>query len=78
MQKSRIKSEIEEKIKKDESFTALIAETMDVKVSTVKRWLKDHDPQLTQPIPVRLIEKRYKCKDIVEIYETEAKYSTIN
>jgi len=78
MQKSRIKSEIEEKIKKDESFTALIAETMDVKVSTVKRWLKDHDPQLTQPIPVKLIEKRYKVKDIVEIYETEAKYSTIN
>ena len=78
MQKSRIKSEIEEKIKKDEKFTALIAETMDVKVSTVKRWLKDHDPQLTQPIPVKLIEKRYKVKDIIEIYETEAKYSTIN
>ena len=77
MQKSRIKSEIEEKIKKDESFTALIAETMDVKVSTVKRWLKDHDPQLTQPIPAKLIEKRYKVKDIVEIYETEAKYSTV-
>jgi hypothetical protein len=78
MQKNRIKSEIEEKIKKDESFTALIAETMDVKVSTVKRWLKDQDPQLTQPIPVKLIEKRYKVKDIVEIYETVAKYSTVN
>lgn len=78
MQKSRIKSEIEEKIKKDEKFTALIAETMDVKVSTVKRWLKDHDPQLTQPIPVKLIEKRFKVKDIIEIYETEAKYSTVN
>jgi len=78
MQKSRIKPEIENLIKQNESFTALIAETMDVKVSTVKRWLKDHDPQLTQPIPVKLIEKRYKVKDIVEIYETEAKYSTIN
>ncbi len=78
MQKSRIKPEIENLIKQNESFTALIAETMDVKVSTVKRWLKDHDPQLTQPIPVKLIEKRYKVKDIIEIYETEAKYSTIN
>ena len=78
MQKSRIKPEIENLIKQNESFTALIAETMDVKVSTVKRWLKDHDPQLTQPIPVKLIEKRYKVKDIVEIYETEAKYSTVN
>lgn len=77
MQKSRIKPEIENLIKQNESFTALIAETMDVKVSTVKRWLKDHDPQLTQPIPVKLIEKRYKVKDIVEIYETEAKYSTV-
>jgi len=78
MQKSRIKPEIENLIKQNESFTALIAETMDVKVSTVKRWLKDHDPQLTQPIPVKLIEKRYKVKDIIEIYETEAKYSTVN
>lgn len=77
MQKSRIKPEIENLIKQNESFTALIAETMDVKVSTAKRWLKDHDPQLTQPIPVKLIEKRYKVKDIVEIYETEAKYSTV-
>ena len=77
MQKSRIKPEIENLIKQNESFTALIAETMDVKVSTVKRWLKDHDPQLTQPIPVKLIEKRYKVKDIVEMYETEAKYSTV-
>lgn len=77
MQKSRIKPEIANLIKQNESFTALIAETMDVKVSTVKRWLKDHDPQLTQPIPVKLIERRYKVKDIVEIYETEAKYSTV-
>ena len=78
MQKSRIKSEIEEKIKKDDQFILDLAKGMDVRPSTIERWLKDHDPQLTQPIPVKLIEKRYKVKDIVEIYETEAKYSTIN
>ena len=78
MQKSRIKSEIEEKIKKDDQFILDLAKGMDVRPSTIDRWLKDHDPQLTQPIPVKLIEKRYKVKDIVEIYETEAKYSTIN
>ena len=78
MQKSRIKSEIEEKIKKDDQFILDLAKGMDVRPSTIDRWLKDHDPQLTQPIPVKLIEKRYKAKDIVEIYETEAKYSTIN
>lgn len=78
MQKSRIKSEIEEKIKKDDQFILDLAKGMDVRPSTIDRWLKDHDPQLTQPIPVKLIEKRYKVKDIIEIYETEAKYSTIN
>ena len=78
MQKSRIKSEIEEKIKKDDQFILDLAKGMDVRPSTIDRWIKDHDPQLTQPIPVKLIEKRYKVKDIVEIYETEAKYSTIN
>ena len=77
MQKSRIKSEIEEKIKKDDQFILDLAKGMDVRPSTIERWLKDHDPQLTQPIPVKLIEKRYKVKDIVEIYETEAKYSTV-
>ena len=78
MQKSRIKSEIEEKIKKDDQFILDLAKGMDVRPSTIDRWIKDHDPQLTQPIPVKLIEKRYKVKDIVEIYETEAKYSTVN
>lgn len=77
MQKSRIKSEIEEKIKKDDQFILDLAKGMDVRPSTIDRWIKDHDPQLTQPIPVKLIEKRYKVKDIVEIYETEAKYSTV-
>ena len=78
MQKSRIKSEIEEKIKKDDQFILDLAKGMDVRPSTIDRWIKDHDPQLTQPIPVKLIEKRYKVKDIIEIYETEAKYSTVN
>lgn len=78
MQKSRIKSEIEEKIKKDDHFIIELADKVDVRPSTIDRWLKDHDPQLTQPIPVKLIEKRYKVKDIIEIYETEAKYSTVN
>lgn len=78
MQKSRIKLEVNDLIKKDELFMAELADKMDVKVSTVKRWLKDHDPQLTQPIPVKLIEKKFKQKDIIEIYETEAKYSTVN
>lgn len=81
MQKSRLDREISTKIKEDEFFIATIAKDMGVKISTVERWLKDEDPQLTLPVSVATIREYLSLRsnsNLIEIYETEPKLSTVN
>lgn len=81
MQKSRLNREISAKIKEDEFFIATIAKDMGVKISTVERWLKDEDPQLTLPVVINTIKDYLELRgnsNLIEIYETEPKLSTVN
>ena len=81
MQKSRLNREISAKIKEDEFFIATIAKDMGVKISTVERWLKDEDPQLTLAVVINTIKDYLELRgnsNLIEIYETEPKLSTVN
>ena len=54
---------------------------MGVKISTVERWLKDEDPQLTLPVVINTIKDYLELRgnsNLIEIYETEPKLSTVN
>ena len=81
MHKTRLLQEVNERLKKDEKLMATIADEMGAAFSTVKRWTRDEDPQLTQPIPMDLIRKHHaypKNHVIYETYEVEAKISSDN
>lgn len=55
----KLKPEIIQRIKGDEMLQAIIAETMEKKVSTVRRWLEEENIILTLPAIQELIIEHF-------------------
>ena len=81
MLKSRLLPEIADKLLHTHVLIGQIAETMNTTPYTVNKWRRNCDPQLTLPVPVKMIKEHLNIpdgQDITEIYETEPKFSTVN